>query len=277
MHSTSIAKCALLYRANRAQYTEVSLRSIREEDVVDVDMPVMQGAGEEDEDTTNGSLVALTIAEETPNVFSTPPQLDGDLITLTLLPRSRWQTLLNLDVIQLRNKPREPPKKPEQAPFFLPSLPGVEGRSAVEKTDVERKDHMRRLDRDVATRSESVFQRRLAHLVSDKDDSADSFFDYIKTLSPAAIDVELRSLVTLSSLCQFLRAMRKRLETRRDFEAVQALLNVFLRTHAEVLLENEETEEEMEILLAVQRRESERVLELTASSIGTLGFVRDVM
>ena len=37
------------------------------------------------------------------DVFSTPPQLDGELITLTLLPRSRWQTLLNLEVIQVIN------------------------------------------------------------------------------------------------------------------------------------------------------------------------------
>lgn len=36
------------------------------------------------------------------DVFSTPPQLDGDLVTLTLLPRARWQTLINLDVIQVR-------------------------------------------------------------------------------------------------------------------------------------------------------------------------------
>ena len=35
------------------------------------------------------------------DAFSTPTQLDGDLITLTLLPRSRWQTLLNLEVIQV--------------------------------------------------------------------------------------------------------------------------------------------------------------------------------
>jgi hypothetical protein len=30
------------------------------------------------------------------------PDLDGEVVTLTHLPRSRWQTLLNLDVIQAR-------------------------------------------------------------------------------------------------------------------------------------------------------------------------------
>lgn len=41
------------------------------------------------------------IAEDFQDVFSTPNQLAGDLITLTLLPRARWQTLLNLDVIHV--------------------------------------------------------------------------------------------------------------------------------------------------------------------------------
>ena len=48
-----------------------------------------------------GALSALTVSDAPVDVFSTPPQLDGELITLTLLPRSRWQTLLNLEVIQV--------------------------------------------------------------------------------------------------------------------------------------------------------------------------------
>lgn len=50
------------------------------------------------------ALIGLTMEDKPVDVFSTPPQLDGDLVTLTLLPRSRWQTLLNLDVIQVRVK-----------------------------------------------------------------------------------------------------------------------------------------------------------------------------
>jgi len=47
------------------------------------------------------ALTALTMEDEPVDVYSTPPQLDGDLVTLTLLPRSRWQALLNLEVIQV--------------------------------------------------------------------------------------------------------------------------------------------------------------------------------
>ena len=59
------------------------------------------------------ALTALTVEDKPADVFSTPPQLDGELVTFTLLPRARWQTLLNLEVIQQRNKPKEPPKQPE--------------------------------------------------------------------------------------------------------------------------------------------------------------------
>ncbi len=79
------------------------------------------------------ALSSLSVQDASSDVFSTPPQLDGELITLTLLPRSRWQTLLNLEVIQQRNKPKEPPKPIEKAPFFLPTLPGVETRFTMQR------------------------------------------------------------------------------------------------------------------------------------------------
>lgn len=61
---------------------------------------------------------------------SLSPVLDKqipDLVTLSMLPKSQWQSLFNLDIIKARNKPIEPPKKPEKAPFFLPSIPSLSG------------------------------------------------------------------------------------------------------------------------------------------------------
>jgi U3 small nucleolar RNA-associated protein 21 len=105
--------------------------------------------------------------------------------------------------------------------------------------------------------------------------AGDALFDYIKSLSPAAIDVELRSLVSLNGLLQFLRAIKRRLQSHLDFEAVQTLQNVVLRMHADMIIENEELRAELEELLNVQKKEGGRVLDLLASSLGTLGFVRD--
>lgn len=96
-------------------------------------------------------------------------------------------------------------------------------------------------------------------------------------MSAAAIDIELRSLVTLVHLRQFIHALERRLQSHRDFEAVQTLQNVFLRMHGDMLSGNEELLPELGELLEIQKKESERVLELLASSLGTLGFVRDTI
>jgi U3 small nucleolar RNA-associated protein 21 len=96
-------------------------------------------------------------------------------------------------------------------------------------------------------------------------------------LTPAAIDLELRSLVTLSALNKFVNAVRSRLRLRRDFEATQTLLNVFLRVYADEIIADEDLQRSLETLLEVQKQESQRILELIASSSGKLNFVRDVM
>ncbi|KAI0707610.1 Utp21-domain-containing protein [Earliella scabrosa] len=260
--------------ANRAQYAEISFQSIVEEDVVDVSLPSMQGVAE---DEALDALTALTVEDKPADVFSTPPQLDGELVTFTLLPRARWQTLLNLEVIQQRNKPKEPPKQPEKAPFFLPTLPGVDHRFAVdEKKAEEAKKPTKRLQ-GAAGSTESVFYKKLAEAHESESADYDDFFNYTKALSPAAVDLELRSLVSLDSMQMFLRALAHRLRSHRDFEAVQTFMNVFLRIHGDALASNAELQQDLETLAEAQRKESERLLELLASSLGTLGFVRDTM
>ncbi|XP_071586251.1 WD repeat-containing protein 36 isoform X1 [Heliangelus exortis] len=57
--------------------------------------------------------------------YVSPEQLGEQLVTLSSLPESRWKNLLSLDVIKKRNKPREPPKVPKSAPFFIPTVPGL--------------------------------------------------------------------------------------------------------------------------------------------------------
>ena len=105
------------YRANRAQFAEVAFHTVSDEDVQEIPLPSMHSTAEDDSKhylsprrwklsnilVVIEGLAALTTQDAPVDVFSTPPQLDGELVTLTLLPRSRWQTLLNLDVIQVSN------------------------------------------------------------------------------------------------------------------------------------------------------------------------------
>lgn len=47
---------------------------------------------------------------------------NANAITLSSLPRGYWATLFNLEVVKARNRPIQPPKKPEAAPFFLATV-----------------------------------------------------------------------------------------------------------------------------------------------------------
>lgn len=51
-----------------------------------------------------------------------PKPLQNGLLTLSGDPMSKWDSLVHLDAIKARNKPAQPAKKPESAPFFLPTM-----------------------------------------------------------------------------------------------------------------------------------------------------------
>ncbi len=76
-------------------------------------------------------------------------------------------TLEYLLTSQQRNKPKEPPKAPEQAPFFLPTVSGLETRFDLSAIQTEEDDSSRRLA--PLQMLESDFTRRLAAEVSDSD------------------------------------------------------------------------------------------------------------
>lgn len=85
------------------------------------------------------------------------------------MPRSKWQTLLNLETIKQRNKPKEAPKAPERAPFFLPTLPGTDARfdfgvdagKGAQKDGLTEEGKKRKLDYSQGSSIETDFVRRL--------------------------------------------------------------------------------------------------------------------
>ena len=72
-----------------------------------------------------------TLSEETPlemkSTQSIPTGMEvhlssrvaGGTVVLTHSPRNKWSSLPILEQIRERNKPEEPPKAPEKAPFFV--------------------------------------------------------------------------------------------------------------------------------------------------------------
>lgn len=120
--------------------------------------------------------------------------------------------------------------------------------------------------------SSCAYIRYLPTLTNMLSDNA--FFEYIKSLSPAKIDLEIRSLLSLEHLELFIRALIARLKTHKDFEVVQALLNVCLTIHSDLLMENAELRAALEELLAEQKKESGRLMNLISYSLGTISFLR---
>ena len=88
--------------------------------------------GDEDDDDEDDSAAAAAAAP-TPRHEALDPRtgaprpLAPRLATLSLLPRAQVDSLLHLDAIRARGRPLAPPKKPEAAPFFLPTIPALGG------------------------------------------------------------------------------------------------------------------------------------------------------
>ncbi|WFD30083.1 rRNA-processing protein utp21 [Malassezia sp. CBS 17886] len=267
--------------ANRTQFTSVPLRALRMGDmdqVRDAALPTIQGALDEDlpADADAGEPVLQ-------RAYTSPPQLrDGDapLVTLSTMPRARWMSLLHLDTIQRRNKPKEPPKKPEKAPFFMDAAPPTQERPASEALGA------RSAAADATAAGALTFQsdleRRLRIAVEAGDVGA--LFTYLHTLSAPQLDMEIRALETDEQQALFLRALTLRLQTQCDYEAVQAMLAVFLACHSDTFTEQAASDDgspsalalAVRGMLAEQQRQGERVVDLLDYCLGTLSFLRDV-
>ncbi|GJM97875.1 hypothetical protein PR202_ga14835 [Eleusine coracana subsp. coracana] len=190
-----------------------------------------------------------------------------NLITLSLLPKSQWQSLTNLDIIKVRNKPIEPPKKPEKAPFFLPSVPSLSGEILFEppanskETDSSTADNTNH--KNMADLS-SHFSRLLQSCGETKNYSA--FTDYLKGLSPSSLDMELRMLQIidddesenmedkpeLQSILLLLDYFIHELSCRNNFEFVQAVLKLFLKIHGETMRRYSVLQDKVKKLVEVQ-------------------------
>lgn len=260
---------------NRSLFTHVPTRNITEDDIATVALPTASGEG------GRGMIEAAydqpdTETGDTDGPLTTPDQLSKDILSLSLVPKSRWQTLLHLDLIKQRNKPTEPPKAPEKAPFFLPSLENAKG--SITTTDGQAQaiaaDHsrLRKMDRNGA-------QSEFTNLLRSGRESEDyePVISHLKTLSPAAADIEIRSLNPVqphTELGIFVSALTSRLRQRRDYELTQAWMAVFLRIHGEAVTQDETLVEALKEWRAEQETEAKRLNDLVGYCAGVVGFLR---
>lgn len=266
---------------NRAQFKNVNARIITEEDeerdgIQTIGMPNVSGEG--GANIIDGALESKENEDEIEDlgIYTTVDQLSDELVTLSMLPKSKFNTLTHLEAIKKRNKPTQPAKKPTKMPFFLglPTsetdrkgtvtsgpLPGntpslatditTAGQNAdANGTDAVDENGAIYLRKGEKLEFESDFTKLLrfaseqidsgAELsVSDKEDAVSKFLSYLKSLSPSSTDLELRSLrsyAPLTEIISFIKTLTVALKRHRDYELVQAWMAMLLRIHGDVIL-----------------------------------------
>ena len=145
-------------------------------------------------------------------------QVHALLFTLSTLPAAHSKQILHLDAIKERNKVARPPKASEPAPFFLPTVAGVKrtfdaaagaGGAAGAAANLpalptpstslttQASMHPRSRFRTSLHAKHSVLARLLLEAEGGdegKTTDASAILAHVQTLSPPALDLELRSL-----------------------------------------------------------------------------------
>ncbi|KAJ5241925.1 uncharacterized protein N7469_000252 [Penicillium citrinum] len=283
--------------SNRSLFMSISTKNLEEDVIEDVGVPTT--SGESGAGLVEAAFVDSPEEDEADGPVLVTDQLRKDMMTLSLVPRSRWQGLLHLDSIKERNRPKEAPKAPEKAPFFLPSLHGkddtqtpnpataagaAELDSLMQSVDAER-SRISKMQSGVIGSSDSPISQFLES--GHESGNYDPLIEHLKSLSPARADLEIRSLDPrvrsgFSELVVFVNALTMRLKSRRDFELVNAWMAVLLKIHADTVgLCAHRDEPEYRLLqkaLAAwaqeQEQEGKRLAGLVGYCRGVVGFLR---
>ncbi|GAA0147344.1 hypothetical protein LIER_07068 [Lithospermum erythrorhizon] len=194
-------------------------------------------------------------------------QIPG-FVTLSLLPKSQWQSLVSLDIIKARNKPIEPPKKPEKAPFFLPSIHSLSGEIQFQSGEpaIDEKDKDPEETKKNIRKSDSAPSKFWHSLQSAADaNNFAAFTEYINSLSPSTVDLELRIIQIINDDDQELDKRPElhyigllldyfihEISCRNNFEFVQALIRLFFKIHGESIRRQSELQSKAMPLLEVQ-------------------------
>lgn len=216
--------------SNRTLYSHVSLCPISETaDVPLLKLPTTLGEVHE-------GVQVETDVDDSQHEFKSCDQISNDLVTLSSVASSRWKNLLDIDIVKKRNKPKEPPKVPKAAPFFLPTLPSLNLQFDLHKTTEKEETNNSRMPADLQCLS------GFARLLSEAAETMNfqSVVSKLKDMGPSAVDFEISSLGpqsggSLDLMLQFMKLIESMLISNNDFELAQAYLGLFLKTHGDLI------------------------------------------
>lgn len=231
---------------NRAQFRPISTRHVEDDEFSTMLLPNVSGDG--GSTILDGALDTEAEELDINESYKTLDQIDTSLVTLSLGARSKYNTLLHLDTIKQRSKPKEAPKKSERAPFFL-SLTGeavgdrasiAEGKSSTSKENNTQEDNsdskLLKLRDGDAHNFESEFTKLLR--IGSQKQNYSKFLTYLVDASPAIIDLEVRSLNSfppLNEMANFVEALCEGLSNNNNYEIFQAVFSLFLKNHGDVI------------------------------------------
>ncbi|RMZ81906.1 hypothetical protein DV738_g2032, partial [Chaetothyriales sp. CBS 135597] len=248
---------------NKSLYTHIPIHGIDEEkDMIDLTAtayfePSSQLMLAKDSADSEDSVEPIEVG-------STIDQLDASLLTLSLLPRSRWQTLLNLENIRQRNKPIQPPEKPKAAPFFLGSSLAISSSLAPGQPVDQHGEKRITTIADVHSLSsaETAIERQISSILASDDPpaprSVSTVIQHLISLPPSATDLFIRS-ISLSELPAFINILTSHLRMQRDYELVNTWMAVVLKVHSDYILEVDPVREAVEEWRRVNEEESRRL------------------
>ncbi|XP_011019954.1 PREDICTED: U3 small nucleolar RNA-associated protein 21 homolog [Populus euphratica] len=241
----------------------------------------VEGSNVENEDTDK-PIVNQSVSNEA-STFPAFSQQIPDLVTLSLLPKSQWQSLINLDIIKVRNKPIEPPKKPEKAPFFLPSVPSLSGEILFKPSEPVDGEDTKPDKAESDERKVGIPVTQFLELLQSSSEMKNfsAFTEYIKGLSPSNLDMELRMFQIIDededeeelvkrpefiSIELLLDYFIHEISCRNNFEFVQAVTRLFLKIHGETIRCNSKLQDKARKLLDTQSAIWQRVDKLFQST-----------
>ena len=224
--TTHLNKLGLCSWYNKSLYENIELKPISKDYI-----PVVVGKSVIDECEDN----AMDVNDDIP--FKSLDQINSDLISISSSGKNKWVALCNLDTIRKRNKPKEAPKKPIAAPFFLGTTKELVPKFVVAENSDKDNEPMKAVKRE----AESEFQ---AMLLSNYENS-EKVLELLESMASSAIDIELQSLSpvdggSLELVISFAKFIIAALKSKKNYDLVQAYLNVFLKHNRKYLMENKD-------------------------------------
>uniref|UniRef100_A0A0B6Z6J4 Uncharacterized protein n=1 Tax=Arion vulgaris TaxID=1028688 RepID=A0A0B6Z6J4_9EUPU len=268
--TTHVGDVGVYLWSNRTLYTHVSLAPLPAD--YTPRLAELPGTAENDAE----ALVAIENVEE--DEYKSAEQIADELVTLSLLPASRWLNLLNLDVIKMRNKPKEPLKVPKSAPFFLPTVAGLMPKFEIQKdmSDPKANSHVKKPQ--LGSLSDLALMLTKAH-------NSSSYADVMKTMKEmgsSAIDREVRTLCAEEGgsdevMTYFLEFIEAVLRSNKDFELAHSYLALFLKVHGEEIASKVELSTSLENLANTQLHSWNRIQVMLQKTLGLVTYLKSAV